>query len=368
MESQDLSPSLRVALKTIFFDTAQEFSMLYQSLSCHNEVPQVKFSENEQSDALLTELNQIFIDALMKLNDFHQGDFACHSDGSCQKLSGNESHLRAFLAELGSKITVFKTLEREIDLTGTFESLKLNYEHSKSAIDTPIHLTKSIIDNDQLIKFLQKKIDASQEHFVRQIDLYDELIRRLKHELQEANQLSEMTLKYLNASYRERAEELSRIRNEETGAISDEVRGYLQRLNTEERVIYEDSSCMLSTIDEHATHLKYLQSQTKVQDLTNDVENLVTSLDQLKLNHENLKKNFKEYNQVVLDYDAEQERIRQKEEYEQKLLQAIFKVQAWWRTMIVLRKIKVPTAQVHRKKAKGKSKDKNNKSLLKANK
>ncbi|VDO03616.1 unnamed protein product [Rodentolepis nana] len=358
METQDLSPSLRVALKTIFFDTVQEFSMLYKSLSCQSEAPQVKFSENEQSDALLAELNQIFIDALLKLNDFHQGDFICHSDGSCRKLSEDESHLHAFLTELGSKINVFKTLGSEIDLSGTFESLKLNYEQSKSAIDSPIHLTKRIIDNDQLIKFLQEKIAASQEHFVKQIDLYDELIRRLKHELQEAGQLSEMTLHYLNATYKERADELSRIRNEETGALSEETQGYLQRLNTEERVIYEDSSCMLSTIDEHSNRLKYLQSQTKVQDLTNDVENLVTSLEKLKINYETLKENFKEYNQVVLDYDAEQERIRQKEEYEQKLLEAIFKVQAWWRTMIVIRKIKVPTGHAHRKKAKGKSKDK----------
>lgn len=354
MQGQDLTPSLRVALKTIFSDTVQEFSMLHKSLSCFSDVLQIQSSENEQSDALLTELNQLFLGVLIKLNEFHQGDLVCHSDGSCRKLNDNEGHLRAFLADLGSTINVFRTLESEIDLSGTFESLKSNYENSKSAMNMHIQLAKNVMDNDQLIKFLQERIAASQEHFTKQIDLYDELIRKLKHELQEANQLSEMTYRYLYASYKERAEELNRIRNEESRALIDETQGYVQRLNVEKRVIYEDSSCMLSEIDAHTNRLKYLQSQTKVQDLTNNVENLVTNLSQLKVNHDRLKKDFEEYNQVVLDYDAEQERIRQREKHEQKLLIAIFKVQTWWRTMIVVRKIRVPTIQIRRKGRKGK--------------
>lgn len=352
---QDLSPALRIVFKSVFSDTVEEFLILHKTLSCHSDVQQTEPSEMFHSNTRLLELNQLFLEALIKLNSFQEGHFVCHFDGSCRKLSDSECLLREFLTELDSKIKIFKTLQYEIEQFGTFESLKSDCENTKLVMDMPLNLAKSVFDNNKLLKFLQDKIGLSKVEYKKRFDLHEKVIEKLKHELQETNQLSEMYYNYLHGIYKQRAEELERNRNEEISNIDAERDHYIQLLNTEKRVIYEDSSCMLSLLDSHKNRLKYLQTQTKVQDLKTDLENLINNLNQLRIDHEKLINDYDYYNQVVQAYDDEQEKLRQMRKQEEDLAAAIYKIQAWWRAMIVLKNIKVPSLLVSRKKRRGKS-------------
>lgn len=350
-----LSPSLRVAVKAVLSDTIQEFSVLYRASSRKMSVFQTSSSGYESSnleksnDALIKELNGIFFEALVKFENCRQEDYITLPDGSFQKLTDDESILRTVLMELSIKMYVLRILEEEIGLYGTFESLKAHCTSRQATVDSPIDLAKKIIDKDQQIRVLRENIAEMEEDFAKQIAFYDEVIGKLKHEWHEAKHLATLSYKYLNSSYEQRAKHYSTLFDLETGELVDETQSYRQLLNIEKRAMYEKSSCMLAELDSNANRLRCLQSQTTIQNLSKNIDVLNKSLEKLRVDHEKLKNDFKNCERVVLDYEAARERARQEDEFDQKTLVAIFQIQAWWRTMIIVRGIKVKSTRRVRK-------------------
>ncbi|KAL5103552.1 hypothetical protein TcWFU_005571 [Taenia crassiceps] len=340
-----LSPVMRVALKAVFSDTMEEFAMVHKAASCGALVLQTLPAEEDSnaeknSDTLIKELNRIFFETLVRFERCRREDYIALADGSFRKLSEEESTLRTFLEEVKKMIDVFQILEREIDVWGTFKSLRMQCDDKQTVVNMPLDMAKTIMDKDQMIKFMHEKICQTEKHFENQRMLYDEVIRRLKHEWQEARQLEQMSYKYLKASYRQRADLYSIRCDEETGALTDSAHNFRQRLNTEKRLVNETSSCLFAELDLQTNHLKYIQSLAKVEDLTSELDALTASLEKLRKDHESLKAEYAKCEQVVLDYRTAEEKRRLEEELNQKTLVAIFQVQAWWRAIIVLRGIK----------------------------
>ncbi|KAM7540561.1 hypothetical protein Aperf_G00000025599 [Anoplocephala perfoliata] len=350
-----ISPSLRVAIKAVLSDTIQEFSLLHKASSQKMPVFQKLSSGNKSSnfekssDALIKELNGILFEALVRFENCRREDYITLPDGSFQKLTDDESILRTILMALDTQIDILKSMKKEVDLYGTFESLKAYCNSRQEIMDLPIDLAKKILDTDQKIRILQEKIAVMEEDFAKQIAFYDEVIGKLKHEWHEARQLITMSYEYLNSSYEHRAEYYGILFDHETEALVDATQSYRQRLNTEQRAVYEKSSCMLAELDSNANRLRYLQSQTTVQDLAKNIDILVKNLENLKVDHEKLKNDFKQCERVVLDHEIAQERARQEEEADQKTLVAVFQIQAWWRAMIIVRGIKVKSTRKSRR-------------------
>ncbi|EUB59775.1 hypothetical protein ECG_07520 [Echinococcus granulosus] len=353
-----LSPIMRVALKAVFSDTVEEFSMIHKAASCGASVlqtlPEGEEGVEKNSDTLIKELNRIFFETLVRFERCRQEDYIALPDGSFRKLNEEESNLRTFLEEVKRVIDIFQILEREIDVWGTFKSLRMHCDDKQAIVDMPLDLAKTIMDKDQMIKFMHEKIHQIEKHFENQRLLYDEVIRRLKHEWQEARQLSLMSYKYLKASYRQRADHYSIICDEETRALSDSAQNFRQRLNTEKRLINETSSSLFGELDLQANHLKYLQGLTRVEDLSSELDALTASLEKLRKDHENLKLEYAQCEQVVLDHKTAEEKRRLEEENNQKTLVAIFQVQAWWRAIMVMQGIKAKSKRRGGKQKKGK--------------
>ncbi|VDM31420.1 unnamed protein product [Hydatigera taeniaeformis] len=354
------SPVMQVVLGAVLSDTVKELAMLHKAASCGASVLQTLPAEEDNnaeknSDTLIRELNRIFFETLVRFERCRREDYIALEDGSFRKLSEDESTLRTFLEEVEKLIDIFQILEREIDVWGTFKSLRMHCDGKQAVVDMPLDMAKTIMDKDQMIKFMHEKIHETEKHFENQRLFYDEVIRRLKHEWQEARQLAKMSYQYLKQSYSQRAELYSIMCDEETGALTDSAHSFRQRINTEKRLINETSSCLFAELDLHANHLKYLQSLTKVEELTSELEAMTASLEKLCKDHEKLKVEYAQCEQVVLDYKTAEERRRLDEEINQKVLVGIFQVQAWWRAIIVMRGIKVKSKRRRGKRQRSKN-------------
>ncbi|KAL5968816.1 hypothetical protein TSMEX_003448 [Taenia solium] len=354
-----LSPVMRVALKAVFSDTVEELAMVHKAASCGASVLQTLPAEEDSnaeknSDTLIKELNRIFFETLVRFERCRREDYIALADGSFRKLSEEESTLRTFLEEVEKVIDAFQILGREVDIYGTFKSLRMQCDDKQAVVDMPLDLAKTIMDKDQMIKFMHEKIYQTEKHFENQRLFYDEVIRRLKHEWQEARQLTQMYYKYLKASYRQRADLYSIMCDEKTRALIDSAHDLRQRLNTEKRLINETSSCLFAELDLQTNHLKYIQSLTTVEDLTSELDAMTASLEKLCKDHEKLKLEYAQCEQVVLDFKTAEEKRRLEEEINQKTLVAIFQVQAWWRAIIVLRGIKIKSKKRGGKRKRGK--------------
>ena len=347
---------MRVSLKAVFSDAVEEFSMIHEAAACGATVLQTMPSEEEpsgemNSDALIKELNKIFFETLIRFERCRREDYIAMPDGSFRKLSEDESVLRTFLEEIEKIIDIFQILEREIDKFGTFKTLEMHCNNKQAIVDMPIQLAKSLMDRDQLIKFLLEKTHQTEINFEKQRRFYDELIKKMKHEWQEARQLAKMSCKYLQESFKQRTELYDTIMEEETRALIDESQTYRQYTKAKKRLCYESSSCLYAEMDSHANRIKYLQGRTDVEEMKIKLEDLVSALSKARKDHEELRQEYRQCEEVVLDHRAAEDRKKLEEDRNQKMLVAIFQVQAWWRAMIVIRGIKVKSRGKIKRKA-----------------
>lgn len=353
-------PVMRVALKAILSDTIEEFSAIHKAAACGVELPQPPARKNGEPtdernpDAILQELNKIFFETLIRFEKCRREDYIEMQDGTFRKLSDDESIMRTFLEEVAQEIDILQLLENEIDTWGTYNSLKNQCEIKQAAVDLLTDLAKTTMEREEMIKTIQERIAFSNDQFEKQKKLYSDTLQRLKNEWQEGRQLSEMSIKFLKASYKQRASVFAVNCEERTKALLDEAAGLRLRLSTEKRQISETSSWLFSELDTETNRLRYLQGRNDVEDLKRELEELTASLSKMTTDHENLKTEFAHCKEVVLDYRAEIEKKRLEEEHKQKYMVSVLQVQAWWRTMIEIKGIKLK--KVRKGKGKGKKK------------
>lgn len=346
------SPVTRSCLKAVFTEAVTEFSAIHKAASCGTSLPTIKAEPTEATVAnnpgtILEELNKVFFETLIRFEKCRREDYIKMDDGNFRKLNQDESCLRTFLEEISRSIEILKMLTFEIDEEGTFNTLQAQINIKQAAVDVLVDLAMTTLDKEETIRTIRAQIEHATIEFARQKELYIATLRRVRNEWQEGRQLSEMSSKYLKASYGQRANNYSSTCDVYTKTVMEDTARMQKGISQDKRQSSETVTWLCSELDSQANRLRYLQGKNDTEKLATELENLRKTLARTKKNHTDLEKQFAHCEMVVLDYRAAQEKKKLEEEFAQRYMVGMLQIQAWWRTMIEVKGIKL-------KKRKGK--------------
>ncbi|VDL90193.1 unnamed protein product [Schistocephalus solidus] len=357
-DAKSFSPFLRVALKAVLTDTITDFSALHKAASCGATLPEKSLSTTEKTDAsnpdtLLQELNKVFFETLIRFEKCRREDYIELEDGNFRKLSDDESMLRTFLEEVAKVIEILKLLLNEIEDRGTCNTLETQCDLKQASVDILVDLAESSIEKEDRIEDLRRRINVAAVEFAKEKELYFSALRRMRNEWQEGRQLAEMTIKYLKATYKQRAKVHAAACNANARQLIEETALLRKKIGQEKREFAECMTWLFTELDAEANRLRYLQGRNDVEELSKKLEKMEEDLAKETEEHTALKKEFAHCEAVVTEYRLEQEKKRLQEEYQHKMTICVLQVQCWWRTMIEIRGIKLK-----KKRGKGKGKKK----------
>lgn len=349
-------PSEGLALLVVFGDAVKEVELLYntakQNFRASNNADNGRCSQ-AKPDTLLTELNKIFFQTLLRYEKARSEDFLESPDGTFRKLNDEESTKVKFLEVVSRVFNTLRNLLFELDENGTFTSLQRYVSQEQSELDKLASFVSSAANKEKELHLLQEEIQNLQRDMAKESIEFSETITHLKHEFQELREMAKMTVKYEQKEFDSKFQQTLNAHNETIRKTTANV----ENLKT---VIYqnirgqEETRCWICSDTASKVNLSNLLGlDTKLTQFADRLENMRKQLEHRKELHAQLQDDFETCTEIVTVYDREKEAARLREEYAKKALISAVQIQSWWRTMMSVRGIRL------KKKRKGKKGGKN---------
>ncbi|VDP71318.1 unnamed protein product [Echinostoma caproni] len=353
MTQQLFTPSECLALLAVFSDACREVDLLLNigKQNFHEKNTLGSRCSQANSDTLLTELNKIFFQTLLRYEKARREDYLELPDGTFRKLNDEESIKVKYLEIVSRVSATLKALLLEIDETGTITALEKYCSQEQAELEKLETFVSSAAEKEQDLARLQEDVQALQREILSDTIEYTNTIENLKHEFQELREMACMTIQYKSKEYATKLQsELGRQANEmkELSGRVEHVKAVIAQVS---RVAEETNSWLFTDISNKINLADFIPTNDHPAILAEKVKRINAQLEEKKALHEELLKQYEECEAICMADEREKEGAHLREEYAKKFVLAVVQIQSWWRTMIELRGIRT------RKKRKGKKGD-----------
>ncbi|KAM4693292.1 dynein regulatory complex protein 9 [Discoglossus pictus] len=271
-------------------------------------------------------------------------------------------NLRKVQADRQFAADVLAHMLHELETSGSFQSLQqaVTKEKEKKA-DFYNNIAREE-EGRKKIKELQKQLQDVKKEKEVELQTRRELIAHLKDQLQGMKAKTNMEGKYVKKDSELQILQTQMKCSIGESELQDEIQKVRVRIDEETRVHMEIESFLRQHQQDLEEKLEFWmdkydkdteEKQAELNALKNSRANDLTLLQELA-------KQYKEYEKVIIEDRLEKAREKQEKEQEKQQLKSTIKLQAWWRGIMVRRGLG-PFQNMKGKKGKGKEKGKKGK-------
>ncbi|KAJ8368106.1 hypothetical protein SKAU_G00081340 [Synaphobranchus kaupii] len=252
---------------------------------------------------------------------------------------------------------VITNLLRELRETGTFHSLLSTIEEEKKR---KAHIRDFIIREEEgrrKTKTLQRQLLDIRKEKVLDLQRRDEMIAHLKDQLQETKARTDLEMTYVTKNSELQLYQEQKLNSVKDKDLEAEIKRLHEKLEEErrsriemERFLKDDQLALGEKLEMWMERYEK-DIEEKQQELTTLKNNRASNLARLQ----ELAKQYRESEQVVIADRLEKENLRREREKEEMEWTAAIKVQSWWRGAMVrqglgpYKKAKKPKAKESKK-------------------
>ncbi|TPP62287.1 hypothetical protein FGIG_05721 [Fasciola gigantica] len=349
MSQQLFTPSECLALLAVFSDACREVDLLV-NIGKQNFPEQNALGSRcpqANADTLLTELNKIFFQTLLRYEKARKEDYLELPDGTFRKLNDEESIHVKYLEIVSRVAATLKALLLEIDETGTITALEKYCNQEQAELEKLETFVSSAAEKEKSLALLQEDVQLLQREIQNDTMEYTNTIENLKHEFQELREMAAMTLQYKSKEYAMRLQQEICRQNSEMKELNNRVENAKAVIAQVTRVAEETNTWLYTCIAKRSTLAEFIPINEHSAVLAEKVKLINAKLGEKKTLHAELVKQYNECDAICLADEREKEGIQLREEYAKKFILAVVQIQSWWRAIIEMRGIRT------RKKKKG---------------
>lgn len=342
MSQQLFTPSECLALLAVLGDACREVDLLVN-------IGKQNFPEQEalgshcplaNTDTLLTELNKIFFQTLLRYEKARKEDYLELPDGTFRKLNDEESIHVKYLEIVSRVATTLKALLLEIDETGTITALEKYCYQEQAELEKLETFVNSAAEKEHLLAHLQEDVQRLQREIQSETLEYTNTIGNLKHEFQELREMAAMTVQYKSKEYATKLQQEIGRQNAEMKELIAKVENTKATIAQITRVA-EETNCWLFTCIANRSNLaEFIPTNEHRTNLAQKVKEINAKLEEKKALHAQLIKQYNECDAVCMADERTKEGARLREEYAKKFILSVVQIQSWWRAIIEMRGIR----------------------------
>ncbi|CAL8074283.1 unnamed protein product [Calicophoron daubneyi] len=359
MCTEIFTPSECLALLAVLSDACKEVDLLFnisrQNFPVQNSSQSSGRSGQANPDTLLTELNKIFFQTLLRYEKARREDYLELPDGTFRKLNDEESTKVKFIDVVSRVSATLKNLLLEIDESGTITSLERYNGEEQAELEKLETFVNSAAEKERNLVRLQDDVRTLQNELHSQTEKFTQTLEELKHEFQELREMAKMTMQYKTKEYATKLQQEIGGNDKELKALNDEYEHVRAVISQTQRVGEETCSWLYMDIANKVNLADFVPTNDRPKLLQKQVAEMRNTLEARKALHAQLKEEYEKCDSILIADAREKDAIQVREEYAKKFVLAVVQIQSWWRTMIEIRGVKT------RRKRKGKGKGKKGK-------
>ncbi|CAH8527698.1 unnamed protein product [Dicrocoelium dendriticum] len=344
MSQHLFAPSECLSLLAVFSDACKEVELL-SGMGKHNFPSQYGTASGMcgqvSPDALLTELNKIFFQTLLRYEKARSEDYLELPDGTFRKLNDEEGTRVKYLDIVGRVLATLRNVLFELDETGTFTTLEKYCQQEQSELDKLATFVSSAAEKEQSLTKLQGDMRELQHAVEKDSVEFFNILENLKHEFQELREMSKMTIQYKTKQYSAKLQRRLDAYSDRFKICSSEVEYIKGLISQSLRVGEETSSWLCADISEKVNLFDLVPKNDHPDKLALKLELMRKQLEERQALRAELTKQYENYTEILIKDDREKEAKRVREEYAKKVMMSIIQIQSWWRTMMASRGIRV---------------------------
>ncbi|KAF8566352.1 hypothetical protein P879_04930 [Paragonimus westermani] len=333
-----------LALLAVFSDACREVELLSnigkQNFSSSNTSTSIKRCTQANSDTLLTELNKIFFQTLLRYEKARSEDYLELLDGTFRKLNDEESTRVKYLEILSRVSAVLRSLLCELDESGTFECLERYCQREQSELDKLATFVSSASAKERDLVKLQNDVQELEKATKEESVAFFSTLGKLKHEFQELREKAKMTIQYKTKEYAAKLLDYQNMQNERLSILSDELELVKAVISQTTRIAEETNSWLCSDTSTKANLLNLVPKSDHPDVLAKCLVSMKKQVEERQALHAQLKEQYQTCDAIVLADDREKEALRLREEYSKRVLLSVIQLQSWWRTMMAVHRIR----------------------------
>lgn len=204
-------------------------------------------------------------------------------------------------------------------------------------LDDDVALLEEHAENLQRIKQLKRLIIREKRDFIKQIAVKKHEFFLCKNEYEDAIAYGRYKLRYVD-DWEESRNQQNRLHNSgQENDYKNIIKESTKKMVFEYRVHDEITTWLLTNNDEMTEEINYWQHHYEEERDRWDLEiyNLKVARDQIIEELEEKKLEYDRHQVIIDDWNRWREEKRLREEYEEERLEALIKLQAWWRGLLV---------------------------------
>lgn len=338
------APPECLALLAVFTDACKEVDLLanisQQKFSAQANISSTQWNVSSNPDTLLTELNKIFFQTLLRYEKARSEDYLELPDGTYRKLNEEESTNVRYVEIVTRISTTLKSLLLELEHSGTIQSLE-KYCHSEQAeLEKLEHCVTSASKKEKQLVELHQEVQRLQRVMDKDALEYAQTIERIKHEFQELRDMSRMTLTYKSKEYATKMQHNLRSQ-------ANEMKHLNEKVDRVKAVIAQASRCGETTaswlhldIANICNLAEFIPTNEHPAIVAKNLTDIQAALEEATARRVELQERFNYCSSLVARSKIEKENIRLREDYARKFLLSVLQIQCWWRAVIEMRGIK----------------------------
>ncbi|XP_043926637.1 dynein regulatory complex protein 9 isoform X3 [Protopterus annectens] len=332
--------------------TQKKLELRYEELmSARSEIKGTKWNGSEKIAELRQQIHETAGD-LKRSNHVFSGTMK-QSPLSPENLKKVQAD-RQFVADIAAEML------EELQTSGTFNSLLQAVQWEKEKKNDMYNTIIREEDGRKQIKALQKQLQDIKKDKESEVQNRNELIAHLKDQLQELKAKTNMEGKYVRKNTEHQVFQTQKKCHQAEKELEEEVLRLRAKIDEETRVHQEIENFLRKLQVELEEKLEYwMEKYDKDTDAKQSELNLLKASKASDLARlQELAKQYRECEQVVIEDRIEKEKERQCREQEEQEVKSCIKIQAWWRGTMVRKGIGSYKKPKKGEKGKGKSKGK----------
>ncbi|KER29552.1 hypothetical protein T265_03850 [Opisthorchis viverrini] len=347
------TPSECLALLAVFSDACKEVELL-SNIGKHNFTSQNRSSGCAQTnqDTLLTELNKIFFQTLLRYEKSRREDYLELPDGTFRKLNEHESIKVKYLQIVSRVASTLRNLLIELDESGTFTTLEKYNNQEQSELDKLATFVGSAAEKEQELARLQEDVQALQMDIQKESVEFAATLRNLKHEFQEVREMAKMVLQYKSKEYTTALHEKMAAKTGNLRELTDKVERVKAVIAQSTRVSEETNCWLYSDITKKVMLSELIPQNDLPLKVSQRLEQIRKQLEDHKALHVKLQEDYETCDNILRVDQREKDAIRLREEYTKRVIMSVIQIQSWWRTMVAVRGIRLRRKRKGKKSAK----------------
>ncbi|KAH9284002.1 hypothetical protein ECG_02598 [Echinococcus granulosus] len=334
-----------MVLGSLFEATAEELGVLLSSMQCKEvseEVERKKANENEGISKILRRADKI-LENYGTVEKFQTNSLKTNNKLTTDAEKDADDYLydEKVKKQISQTIDVFIACSKELQDTGTYEVLKAHIEDSSLQLVKLSRVVNTQMELQARLKNMQKKVEDFKKESDKLLFRRRRLIELLNNRLQELRIKVNMEKRFWakNVEVAVAEERVRRLEKEDQLTTAIAKAGF--DVVSEKRTQSDINAWMLNNNARLEAQIEYMaeKHRTDFAALQKAYSELLAKRNKHLDALTTLIYEFKRMDDVVEEYKAEMVEKKKKEDAEKSLDEAVIKVQAWWRCMIVTHKI-----------------------------